>query len=93
MNPKSKGITLKKPKAINLGKYERIIAVVPQLACGPGWSNKPVWVYIEESDGRLRTECLQPEQQTMEMRQTLFGLEALMHQKLVAAVPVKGDGK
>lgn len=74
-------------RTLELNQHERIIAVVPEICAGPGWSNQPVWVYIQDSQhSRLRTACLQPEQQTREMRQ-LFGLGALLHTQLVAAVP------
>lgn len=56
-------------KTIQLNPDEHIIAVVPAFAAGPGWSNQPLWVYIEQSaTKKLRTECIQPDEQTPEMR-------------------------
>lgn len=72
-------------KTVTLGRCERIIAAVPERCQGPGWSNSVVWVYIASQDGRLRTECLQPMQQTHEM-QTLFDAGAAMCRALVDAV-------
>ena len=69
---------------IELHKDERIIAVVPEYASGPGWANKPIWVYIEQSaTKRLRTECIQPDEQT-----TLFASGAAMATALVQSIPV-----
>ena len=73
---------------IELHKDERIIAVVPEYASGPGWANKPIWVYIEQSaTKRLRTECIQPDEQTAEMH-TLFAPGAAMATALVQSIPV-----
>ncbi len=46
-----------------------------------------MWVYISDRLGNVRTECLQPDEQTAEMR-TLFDAGAMMHRALVGAVPV-----
>ena len=75
-------------KTIELHRGERIVAVVPDLCSGPGWSNAPVWVHVATIDGRLRTECLQPDEQTPEMH-TLFTPGATMCEALVGAVPTR----
>lgn len=72
---------------IELRKNERIVAVVPESCTGSGWSNRVVWVYIRGDMGGFRAECLQPDDQTPEMR-TLFDSAAIMHRALVGAVPV-----
>lgn len=72
-------------KTIALHEGERIVAAVPERCQGPGWSNSIVWVYIASQDGRLRTECLQPSEQSHEM-QTLFDVGAAMCRSLVDAV-------
>ncbi len=72
-------------KTVTLCRGERIVAAVPEHCHGPGWSNSIVWVYIASQDGRLRTECLQPCEQTHEM-QTLFDAGAAMCRALVDAV-------
>ena len=78
-------------KTVTLGRCERIIAAVPERCQGPGWSNSVVWVYIASQDGRLRTECLQPCEQTHEM-QTLFDAGAAMCRSLVDAVSHESMG-
>jgi hypothetical protein len=72
-------------KTIELMPGERIVAVVPELFDGPGW-NTPVMVYIATNDGRLREECLQPDEQTPQMR-ALYHVGEVMCRALVAAVP------
>ena len=80
-----------KPKVIKLNYGERIIAVVPERCAGPGWSNAPTWVYIATNDGRLREECIQPEERTPELH-TLFLVGKAICNALVAAVPtLMGD--
>ncbi len=50
---------------IQLSRTEMVLAVVPEYCAGPGWSNRPVWVHIvDNADGRVRSECIQPDQQT-----------------------------
>ena len=74
-------------KTIELGKNERIVAVVPEHCLGYGWSNSVVWVHISDYLGNIRTECVQPEEQAPEML-ALFDAAAAMHVALIAAVPV-----
>ena len=75
-----------KPKAIKLHHGERVVAVVPERCNGPGWSNAPVWVYISTNDGRLREECIQPNERTPEMH-ALFHAGEAMCMALMGAVP------
>lgn len=77
-----------KPKTIKLAYGERVIAAVPERCYGPGWTNAPVWVYIASNDGRLRQECIQPNERTPEMN-ALFGVGYEVCQSLLAAVPVR----
>lgn len=81
-----------KPKAIKLAHGERIVAVVPERRCGPGWSNAPVWVYISTNDGKLRQECIQPHERTPEMH-ALFGVGYEVCASLLAAVPQRKSKK
>ena len=78
--------TRRKPKTIKLAVGERIVAVIPEWCAGPGWSNAPTWVYIATNDGRLRQECIQPEERTPELH-TLFAAGNAMCNALAAAVP------
>lgn len=73
---------------VSLHKDEKIIAVVPEFAHGPGWTNSPLWVYIAGNGLKsLRTVCIQPEQQTAEMR-TLFAPGAAMAAALVGTIRI-----
>jgi len=77
-------MTKPKRKLIKLKAHERVIAVVPEYANGPGWSNRPVWVHIVDySDHSYRAECLQPEEQPEPLR-VLFGIGARVHEDLMA---------
>ncbi len=77
-----------KPKTITLNYGERIVGVVPEHVNGPGWANQPVWVYIGTNDGRLREECIQPDERTAAMH-SLFKAGEAMCVSLLHAVPVK----
>lgn len=76
-----------KPRTIKLFNGEHIVAVVPENCSGPGWSNSPVWVFIESNDGKLRRECLQPKEQSPELI-NLFDIGAIVCRKLAEAVKV-----
>lgn len=39
------------PRRLTLAADEQIVAVVPERAAGPGWSNTPVWVHIVGQSG------------------------------------------
>jgi hypothetical protein len=77
-----------KPKTIKLAPGESIIAVVPDRCAGPGWANAPTWVYIKTNAGRLREECIQPEERTPELH-TLHYAGFAMCSALLDAVPTK----
>lgn len=72
-------------KQIRLAKNERIVAVVPEYASGPGWTNSPLFVYITDTQSNVRSVCLQPGQQTPKML-TLFKVYAVAHEHLLSAV-------
>ena len=77
-----------KPKVIKLKHGEWIFAVVPVVRFGPGWANKPVYVYIDNGSGVVRTECLQPSEQSIELLK-LFEIGRVVVDSLIGAVPVK----
>jgi hypothetical protein len=79
-------MTKTKPQ-VQLSRGEHIVAVVPEYASGPGWTNWPLWVYIDNK-GKLRTECIQPRNQTHEQR-LLFALGAQISRQLIASVEVR----
>jgi len=70
---------------IQLNSNERIIAVIPERCSGSGWSNTPIWVYIENKvNGTLRTECLQPAEQTITQK-ILFDVCLHAHEAMLYA--------
>ena len=77
-------------KIITLAKDERIAAVVPEYAAGPGWANAPAWVYIVDSSQKLRIESIQPDERTPAMH-ALFGAGEAMSCALILAVPTKKE--
>jgi hypothetical protein len=79
---------MRKPRPITLAPGERIGAVVPERCAGPGWANSVVWVHIiGPHDGQCRQECLQPNEQTPEIR-NIFDLGEIVHRMLISAVPI-----
>lgn len=76
---------MKKPPTFKLASGERVVAVVPQYCAGPGWSNTPIWVYIVNSEKKVREECIQPEEQTIEQR-LLFKLCEEAHGLMLATI-------
>lgn len=81
-------MTVTAPSVIRLAPGERVIAVVPEYAAGPGWANAPAWVHIVTHDGMLRTECIQPDDRTARLH-ALYAVGAAMHHALIDAVPTK----
>lgn len=61
---------------LRLHEGERIVAVVPEYASGPGWSNTPLWVYVRDLSGVIREFAIQPQEQTLEMLLLFKILEA-----------------
>jgi len=70
---------------VTLADLEHIVTAWAEKASGPGWSNFPIWVLIIEPMGTYRLECIQPEEQTDEMR-TLFKVSALVAEQMTALV-------
>lgn len=80
-------------KAIFLEKNERIIAVVPEHAHGPGWDNKVVWVHIVDSvAGTYRVESIQADEMTDEMK-VLFDIGRTVMEKMTNSIPVVKNKK
>lgn len=77
-----------KQKTITLARNERIIAVVPEACSGPGWANQPTWVYIVASDGKLRSECIQPGERGQELA-SLWGPGEAMTRALMQSISVR----
>ena len=73
---------------VTLAHGEYIVAVAPQCCRGPGWSNQLLLVHISTNDGRLRTEYIQPGEQTREQL-LLFRAAEAMHQTMLDTVTTK----
>ncbi len=78
-------------KAHKWPKY--VVAVAPEFAAGPGWANRPLWVYLWDSENnKLERECVQPEQQTPEIL-SLYTICAAAHEAMCKAVTQTKIGK
>lgn len=76
-------------RIIKLADRERIVAVVPQRAAGPGWSNAPTWVHIVNyGTGQHREECIQPEERSAALHY-LYSAGEAMHSALIDSVRTK----
>ena len=65
---------------------ETILAVVPEYCSGPGWANTPLWIYWRDpGGGEIHQECLQPEEQTGDMR-GMFSTLAAAHTVMLRVV-------
>ena len=78
-------------KKIRLSRCERVVAVVPERCSGPGWNNSPTWVYIMSPGGAIRTECIQPDERTPELK-ALYEIGDVVCRALIDAVPVTTEG-
>lgn len=63
---------------------ERILTAYAEPSSGPGWSNRPVWIIVAGRDNKLRQECLQPDEQTVEML-SLYGIAAEVQRAMSSA--------
>jgi hypothetical protein len=68
-----------------LDERDRIVAVVAEPASGPGWANTPLWIIMQDESGKLRRECLQPDEQSDGIR-VLYATAAAVHGSLVKEV-------
>jgi hypothetical protein len=64
---------------------DSIVTAWAEPASGPGWSNQPLWVIVKDGDGKLREECIQPEEQDQVMR-TLYAISASVHFQLKRSI-------
>ena len=64
---------------------DRVLAVRPEFSIGPGWRNKPMWVYIQSTGGEIREECVQPNEQTENML-LLFDVAEAGQRELIAEI-------
>ena len=70
---------------VKLRDRESVVTAFAEPASGPGWANSPLWVIVRAADGSLRQECLQPGEQTAEMR-SLYPICAAAHRAMTSTV-------
>lgn len=70
---------------MKLNAHDRIVAVAATPASGPGWANTPLWVVVQDRNGKLRRECLQPDEQSDGIR-VLYATAAAVHAAMVREV-------
>lgn len=63
----------------------QIVTAWAESASGPGWTDQPVWVLVQERCGKLRIECLQPDEQSRDIH-TLYSVSSAAHGAMVTAV-------
>lgn len=68
-----------------MSQHETIICAWCEYASGPGWANAPVWIIVQDGDGKLRRECVQPDKQGKLLHQ-IYPLCAEMHSLLLRAL-------
>jgi hypothetical protein len=56
-----------KKAPFKLALDDTVVTAWGENCAGPGWSNWPAWVLIRERSGKLRIECIQPEEQSAAM--------------------------
>jgi len=74
-----------KDSKVMMGKKETIVTAFAEYSAGPGWANRPLWVIVRGADQNLREECIQPEDQTADMR-ALFHVSNAAHVAMTGAV-------
>ena len=69
-----------------LNENESVVTAYAESADGPGYGNAPIWVIIRHKiTGEFRRDCIQPEEQTGEMR-ILYGISQVTHSAMTNAV-------
>lgn len=70
---------------MNLSATDSIVAVAPERFAGPGWANAPLTVYVQDTGGKIRRECIQPDEMSAEIVY-LFDVCNAAHIAMTAAV-------
>jgi hypothetical protein len=81
------GVVMKK---LQLKRGEIVVAVVPKVihGPGPGGRNEPTFVYILTPTGRIREDCIQPDDAPLSFYK-LSHPAAAIHDALLKALPVE----
>jgi hypothetical protein len=72
-------------KRLKLTDHDYVITAYAERSSGHGWDNSPVWIIVRDGKGKMREECLQPEEQTAEML-TLYPICSVAHGAMRSAV-------
>jgi hypothetical protein len=71
---------------MTLNEHDTVLTAYAETAAGPGWGNSPVWLIVRSSlDGKIRQECLQPDEQSRDMY-ALYGVSQAAHVAMTKAV-------
>ena len=70
---------------MKLAKDDVIITAFAERASGPGWANAPIWVIVQNGNGTMRRECIQPEERTAAMA-WLYDTSESAHKSMTGAV-------
>lgn len=70
---------------LNVKKDEHIICCYAEYCNGPGWSNALLWYLVKDVNGKIREECLQPQEQSNDVL-TLFPVLAAAHGQMLKAL-------
>jgi len=68
-----------------LGERDFVVCAYATWEGGPGWANSPIWYIVRDGNGVLREECLQPDEQSVEMR-AIFRYSAMTAEDMRKAV-------
>ena len=75
-------MTTKTRRALHMTRTDRIVTAYAQPANGPGWHNRPLYVIVEDRDGKMRSECLQPAEFSRDL-ELLYGIASVVHGELL----------
>jgi hypothetical protein len=70
---------------VKLDKDEFVVTAWAEACNGPGWANAPVKVLVQDGNGKLRVEYLQPDELNQEVN-TLYGVSNLVSYEMTKAV-------
>ena len=72
-------------KALHIRPGDKPVTAWAERSSGPGWSNTLLWVIVRDQSGKLREECLQPEEQSRAVF-TLYDTAAALHKALMGGL-------
>lgn len=76
---------IKKSAKAKVADKRHIVCAWAERASGPGWSNSLVWYITRDGNGVLRQECLQPDEQSHDIR-LLYETSRVSHLAFMEAV-------